>query len=160
MSRKNRSSSKVSSTPKKNRSYKRGYSLENFVSAYLSYHGWHVKRNYRSLGVEDLTAVKKCRTPLLIQCKNSKAGVKAMSQQELLKLREHAEQYGAIGIYVYSDSRKKYLYDTSTSLTHQLVPIPKKEFDMWRDLNNKHKAEKSILSCNCYFDPSIKHIYL
>lgn len=127
---------------------------------YLSFYNWHCKRNYRSLGVEDLVAFKKHRTPLLIQCKNSKAGVKAMSQPELLKLREHAEQYGAIGIYVYSDSRKKYLHDTSTSRTYQLIPIPKKEFDLWKDLNNKHKAEKDILSCNCYFDPAVKHIYL
>jgi len=130
------------------------------VAGYLSFYGWHCKRNYRSLGVEDLTALKKGRTPLLIQCKNSKAGVKAMSQKDLLKLREHAELYGAIGIYVYSDNRKKYLYDTSTSRTIQLVPISKETFNIWKDLNNKHKEQKDILSCNCYFDPSLKHIYL
>ncbi len=113
-----------------------------------------------SLGVEDLVAFKKERTPLFIQCKNTKAGVKAMSQPELLKLREHSEQYGAIGIYIYSHERKKYLYDTSTSRTIQLIPIPKKIFDQWKALNDKHKKEKDILSCNCYFDPSMKHIYL
>lgn len=119
-----------------------------------------MSRKYRSLGVEDLTATKKQRTPIFIQCKNSKIGVKAMSQTELLKLREHAEQYGAIGIYIYSHDRKKYLYDTSTSRTFLLEPIPKKEFDQWKQLNDKHKKEQRILSCNCYFDPSVKHIYL
>jgi hypothetical protein len=119
-----------------------------------------VKRNHGSIGVEDLTALKKDRTPILIQCKNNKAGEKAMGHKELLKLREHAELYGAIGIYVYTHNRKKFLYDTSTFRTYILDPIPKHDFDQWKALNDKHKKEKNILSCNCYFDPSVKHIYL
>lgn len=107
-----------------------------------------------------MAALKKNRTPIMIQCKNSKIGMKAMSNTELIKLREHAEMYGAVGIYIFSHNRKKYLYDTSTSRTHLLEPIPKKDFDQWKQLNDKHKKEQHILSCNCYHDPSVKHIYL
>jgi hypothetical protein len=105
-------------------------------------------------------ALKAERTPLFIQCKNNKTGVKAMSQPDLLKLKEHSEQYGAVGIYVYTDSGKKYLYDTSTKQTIQLIPIPGKIMKEWVSNQKKHKKLKNILSCNCFIDDTVKHIYL
>lgn len=130
------------------------------MSLYLSFYNWHIKRNYGSKGVEDLVAVKKERSPLFIQCKNNKSGKKAMSQVELRKLREHSELFGAIGIYVYTESRKKYLYDTSTEKTIELVPIPMKVLKDWKDKNNKLKQLENIKSCNCFIDDTVKHIYL
>jgi hypothetical protein len=104
--------------------------------------------------------VKKGRSSLFIQSKKDKRGVKAMSQPELIKLREHADQYGCIGIYIYTDSKKKYLYDTMLEQTFHLKPIPKKDMLEWVAHNKKLKESKNILSCNCYINDTIKHIYL
>jgi hypothetical protein len=105
-------------------------------------------------------ALKAERTPLFIQCKNSKTGVKAMSQPELIKLKEHSEQYGAVGIYVYTDGKKKYLYNTSTKDKIHLIPIPGKIMKQWVSDQKKLKKQNNILSCNCFIDCGVKHIYL
>lgn len=105
-------------------------------------------------------AVKKERSPLFIQAKNDKRGKKTMSQPELTKLRKHSQLYGALGIYVYIDTKKKYLHDTSTGNTIELVPVPMKVLKEWRDNNNKLKELENIKSCNCLVDDTIKHIYL
>lgn len=83
-----------------------------------------------------------------------------MSKEELLQLKEHAEQYGCVGIYVYTNNGKKYLHDTSTEKTVMLDPIPVKVMKAWVDNNKKLKAAKKIYSCNCYYDKNVKHIYL
>jgi hypothetical protein len=84
-----------------------------------------------------------------------------MSQKELIQLKEHSDMYGAVGIYVYTDNRNKYLYDTSTGFTIQLAPIPTKTLMEWNKQNKKLKEQNNIKSCNCFVDPTIiKHIYL
>ena len=83
-----------------------------------------------------------------------------MSQEDLLKLMEHSEMYGAIGIYIYTEDRKKYSLDLSTGLTIQLIPIPTKALKEWNRQNKKLKEQNNIKSCNCFVDPVVKHIYL
>jgi hypothetical protein len=120
---------------------------------YLSYHGWHCVRKFRSLGVEDVVALKKFQPNLFIQAKNSISGPKAMSDTELETLMQHADEYGCIGIFVYTHNRKKYWYNTMTKEVDVLDPIPQKIFKQWSIEVNKIKEQKGIKSCNCVINP-------
>lgn len=102
--------------------------------------------------MEDVIAVRKGEPNLFIQAKNSSMGSKAMSDSELKTLMEHADEYGCIGIYVYSQNRKKYWYNTLTKETDVLAPIPAKIFKQWSIEVNKIKQQKGIKSCNCVLD--------
>jgi hypothetical protein len=105
------------------------------------------------LGVEDVIAVRKGEPNLFIQAKNSSTGPKAMSDSELQTLMEHADEYGCIGIFVYTHNRKKYWYNTITKEVDVLAPIPAKIFKQWSIEVNKIKEQKGIKSCNCVINP-------
>lgn len=145
---------RAKSKKKGNKQYQKGYRLENWLIGYLSYHGWHASRKFRSLGVEDVIALKRYEPNLFIQAKNSNRGVKAMTKEELDTLMQHANEYGCIGIYVYSENRKKYWYNTITKETDVLAPIPTKIFKQWSMEVNKIKEQKGIKSCNCVVNPT------
>ena len=104
--------------------------------------------------MEDVIAVRKGEPNLFIQAKNSSMGPKAMSESELQTLMEHADEYGCIGIYVYTYNRKKYWYNTITKETDVLAPIPDKIFKQWSIEVNKIKEQKGIKSCNCVINPT------
>lgn len=76
-----------------------------------------------------------------------------MTQSELQTLMEHAEEYGCIGIYVYTHNRKKYWYNTVTKELDILDPIPQKIFKEWTKEVNKIKEQKGIKTCNCVINP-------
>jgi Holliday junction resolvase len=132
-----------------NRNYKRGYQLENWICKFLSYHGYHCKRNYGSKGVEDIVAIKKGHPPLFIQCKSSTVTDKLqMTKEQINNLREHAREYGCIAIIVYSYRAKKYWYNTETDNTEEIVPVETKRFNKWAARQKKEKAKRKIKSCN------------
>ncbi len=77
-----------------------------------------------------------------------------MSESELQTLMEHADEYGCIGIFVYTHNRKKYWYNTITKEVDVLAPIPAKIFKKWTQEVNKIKEQKGIKSCNCVINPT------
>lgn len=135
-------------TKKGNKAYKKGYYLERWISLYLSYHNWHVKRNYGSKGVEDLIAVKKGEPVLFIQCKNTKK--LNMSRQEIEVLRQHANEYGAVGIIIYKTEKgHKMFYNVNNNTFDILKVVPEGNMKDWVKKVNEIKKERKIKSCNC-----------
>lgn len=131
-----------------NRNYKRGYNLENWISKFLSYHGFHCKRNYGSKGVEDLIAIRKGLPPLFIQCKSSAVSDKLnMTKEQINTFIEHAEQYGCIPVIVHSYRSHKYWYIFNHPKI-PITPVPTKEFMKWSKKQKREKAKRGIKSCN------------
>lgn len=90
-----------------NRNYKRGYSLERYCVLTLEYCNYHVKRNFRSWGVEDVIAAHQGEL-LFIQAKNySKHSDDVLDAMEQEIFIEHAIQHGAEPIYLYVPERGK-----------------------------------------------------
>jgi hypothetical protein len=85
-----------------NKNYIKGYSLERYCVLTLEFNGWHVKRNFRSWGIEDVIATKKGCYPLYVQAKNYKGG---LDEEEQFLFKVHAEDYGAIPIYLFVPKR-------------------------------------------------------
>lgn len=100
-----------------NKNYVKGYSLERYCVLTLEYNGWHVKRNFRSWGVEDVVATKRNCHPLYIQAKNYRGG---LTEDEQFLFKVHAEEYGAIPIYLY---------------------VPKRGERVWLDLRDNKQVE-------------------
>ena len=133
---------------KGNRNYRIGYVLENWICKFLSYHGFHCKRNYGSKGVEDIIAIRKGIPPLFIQCKASRNSDKLnMTAEQIRIFREHAEQYGCIPVIVNSYRSHKYWY-IFNGPPLPITPVPTKEFLKWSKKQKQEKAKRKIKSCN------------
>lgn len=146
---------------KGNRNYQKGYRLERYISQYLSYYNFHVKRNYGSKGVEDLIAMRKGDPPYFIQCKASSTVKKLnMTKQEIEIFKQHAEEYGAIPIIVYSFGSKKYWFNVQVNKHMVIVPVPVKEFTKWKTEVNKLKSQRGIKSCNCYINENYRQVFI
>lgn len=126
-----------------NRSYQKGYRNEHKTVLTLEYNGWHVNRNHASKGVEDMTAIKKGKQVMMIQCKDTKLGIKSMSDRELEVFKLHALEYGAAPIYQYTRNRKQYYLNLQTQEYLHFKPITKKWLDDRRKYKKMLKEEES-----------------
>ena len=89
-----------------NRNYKRGYSLERECVLTLEYNGYHVKRNFRSWGVEDVISASNGKQVLFIQAKNySDHNDSVLDEYEQWIFVNHSLDYGALPIYLHVPKR-------------------------------------------------------
>lgn len=91
----------------------KGYYLEYYCCLTLEFNGWHVKRNAMSYGIEDVIAIDGDRV-MLIQCKNVKRKHNTMTKEDIQILKKHAEELGAIPVYLFKDGRGKYIWQEVT----------------------------------------------
>lgn len=89
--------------------YNKGYSLERHAVLTLQYMGYHVKRNPKSKGVEDIIALKP-ETILLVQVKNDNTKHNGMTKVEKEILKRHAMEIQAIPVFLYKEGRGKYVW--------------------------------------------------
>lgn len=100
----------------------KGAGLEYYAVLTLEYNGYHASKKPLSLGVEDVIAAQKKESNVFVQAKNHayeridpKTGKKiklnpfhtALSPMGKEILRFHAEEYGAIPVFLYKASRGK-----------------------------------------------------
>lgn len=124
------------------KSYNKGYRLENYAALTLEYNGFHVKRNYRSLGVEDIISASRENIVYFIQCKNYDWSVKHVLHDEQVIFKWHAEEYGAIPIWLFSPGRGKKVWFNLSTLNSE---IDLKEYTkewMTRRMKIKKKLRK------------------
>ena len=99
--------------------------MERYCVLTLEYNGFHVKRNFRSWGVEDVIATKKGWTPLYVQAKNYADG-SGLDEEEQYLFRFHAEDYGTIPIYLSVPKRGERLWlNLSSNLPMEFKPFTK-----------------------------------
>ena len=131
-----------------NKNYIKGYNLERYCFLTLEYNGFHIIRKYRSVGVEDIVAIRKDQT-LLVQVKSGNATMDLV-EQEILK--RHAKDIGAIPIYLFQKDKQKIWVSL---LTNDYYDLKKYTID-WYIERNKIKKEikamkkKSKAQCNRY----------
>ncbi|MGN6615209.1 MAG: hypothetical protein ACTHKC_09210 [Candidatus Nitrosocosmicus sp.] len=102
-----------------------GYSLERYSVLTLEFNGYHVKRNALSYGIEDIIAYNG-KQMLLVQVKNIKAkGRHAMTKEEQLILKKHAQEINAIPIYLYWEDGKKHWVNLLTNDYFDISPYTK-----------------------------------
>lgn len=92
----------------------KGYSLEHYCVLTLEFNGYHVKRNALSYGIEDVMAVGK-NNILVIQVKNTLSGRHALSRDEQLILKKHAQDIGAVPIYLFAENKKRHWVNLFTN---------------------------------------------
>ena len=97
----------------------KGAGLEYYAVLTLEYNGYHANKKPLSIGVEDVIAAQKKESNLFVQAKNyayeriingklvKVDPSKALSPMGKEILRLHAEDYGAIPVFLYKASRGK-----------------------------------------------------
>jgi len=88
--------------------YSTGYNLERYCMLTLAYNGYHICRKPRSLGIEDIVAFNDQNTLLIQVKKNKRDGRYALTKIEQEVLKKHAQELGAIPIYLYWEDGQKY----------------------------------------------------
>ena len=121
--------------------YKKGYSLERYCVLTLEYNGWHVKRNFRSWGVEDVIATKRGFYTLYVQGKHYEND-DGLDEVEQHIFRLHAQEFGAIPIYLHVPKRgvREWL-DLSDNKIVEFKPFTKE----WAEERSRIKKKLSDL---------------
>jgi Holliday junction resolvase len=131
---------------------RRGYSLERHAVLTLLYNGFHVRRNFRSLGIEDLVATGKYST-LFVQCKDTQKKHTSMTQQQQEILKRHAEEHNAIPVFMYKAGKGQYMWKNLSIGGYMMFSKFTKE---WYDERQKIKKmlkalqKKSQSECDKY----------
>jgi hypothetical protein len=80
--------------------------LERECVLTLEYNGYHVKRNFRSWGVEDVISASNGKQLLFIQAKNySNHNDSILDEDEQWIFIKHALKYGALPVYLHVPKR-------------------------------------------------------
>lgn len=121
----------------------KGYNLERYCIITLEYNGYHVKRNARSLGIEDIVAFNGIDI-LLIQVKNTLQKHNSLTKNEKQILKNHALELKAIPIFLYKNGRGKYIwFNLKTNLEIKtIIPYTK---EWYRNRQIQRKILKRIM---------------
>lgn len=115
--------------------------MERYCVLTLEFNGWHVKRNFRSWGVEDVIATKKDHQNLYVQGKHYSNGW-GLDEDEQYIFTLHAEEYGAVPIFLYVPKRGERLWlNLIDNKPLQLKPFTKE----WIKERSRIKKELSDL---------------